>query len=146
MSFCSFTKWITPKICRLCFCVLINKRSFEPFMCLDMTVTIPCTVVGLHTYSLEKSYKCELSTGVIVDVAGFVNYTHGRALTKSDVSFRLHSVYMCKHFHRNVALSKPRQGKSGMVNRNVIRVQELCESRGGRPGLPSLISLRFLWT
>ena len=27
-----------------------------------------------------------------------------------------------------------------------IRVQELCESRGGRPGLPSLISLRFMWT
>ena len=26
------------------------------------------------------------------------------------------------------------------------RVQELCESRGGRPGLPSLINLRFLWT
>ena len=24
------------------------------------------------------------------------------------------------------------------------RAQELCESRGGRPGLPSLISLRFL--
>ena len=27
-----------------------------------------------------------------------------------------------------------------------IRAQELCESRGGRPGLPSLISPRFLWT
>ena len=27
-----------------------------------------------------------------------------------------------------------------------LRAQELCESRGGRPGLPSLISLRFLWT
>ena len=26
------------------------------------------------------------------------------------------------------------------------RAQELCKSRGGRPGLPSLISLRFLWT
>ena len=26
------------------------------------------------------------------------------------------------------------------------RGQELCESRDGRPGLPSLISLRFLWT
>ena len=26
------------------------------------------------------------------------------------------------------------------------RAEELCESRGGRPGLPSLISLRFLWT
>ena len=29
---------------------------------------------------------------------------------------------------------------------NTRRVQELCESRGGRPGLPSLISLQFLWT
>ena len=28
----------------------------------------------------------------------------------------------------------------------VFRAQELCESRGGRLGLPSLISLRFLWT
>ena len=27
-----------------------------------------------------------------------------------------------------------------------LRVQDLCESRGGRPGLPSLISLQFLWT
>ena len=30
------TKWITPKICGLCVCVLINKRSLEPFMCLDV--------------------------------------------------------------------------------------------------------------
>ena len=28
----------------------------------------------------------------------------------------------------------------------LFRAQELCESRGGRPGLPSLINLRFLWT
>ena len=27
-----------------------------------------------------------------------------------------------------------------------FRAQELCESRGGRPGLPSLINLRVLWT
>ena len=26
------------------------------------------------------------------------------------------------------------------------RAQELCESRGGRPGLPPIISLQFLWT
>ena len=30
--------------------------------------------------------------------------------------------------------------------RTTIRAQELCESRGGHPGLPSLISLQFLWT
>ena len=29
---------------------------------------------------------------------------------------------------------------------SIYRAQELCESRGGRPGLPSLISLPFLWT
>ena len=28
----------------------------------------------------------------------------------------------------------------------IFRAQELCESRGGRPGLPSLLNLRFLWT
>ena len=34
-----------------------------------------------------------------------------------------------------------------VIHNNISsRAQELCESRGGRPGLPSLISLRFLWT
>ena len=32
------------------------------------------------------------------------------------------------------------------IDTDGLRAQELCESRGGRPGLPSLISLRFLWT
>ena len=27
-----------------------------------------------------------------------------------------------------------------------LRAQEMCESRGGRPGLLSLINLWFLWT
>ena len=36
VSFCSLTKGITPKMCRLCIYVIINKRSFEPFMCLDL--------------------------------------------------------------------------------------------------------------
>ena len=31
-------------------------------------------------------------------------------------------------------------------NNRSNRAQELCESRGGRPGLSSLINLRFLWT
>ena len=33
------------------------------------------------------------------------------------------------------------RGKSTVVALSVIRAQELCESRAGRPGLPSLISL-----
>ena len=31
MSFSSLTKGITPRFCRLCVCVLINNRCFEPF-------------------------------------------------------------------------------------------------------------------
>ena len=30
--------------------------------------------------------------------------------------------------------------------KSALRALELCESRGGRPGLPSLINLQFLWT
>ena len=36
--------------------------------------------------------------------------------------------------------------KQHFNDNTVFRAQELCESRGGRPGLPSLITLRFLWT
>ena len=38
LLFCSLTKGITPKMCRLCVCVIINKRSFEPFTCLGLEV------------------------------------------------------------------------------------------------------------
>ena len=38
LFFFSPTKGITPKICRVCVCVLINKHSFEPFMCLDLVL------------------------------------------------------------------------------------------------------------
>ena len=46
MSFCCLTKGITSKICRLCVCDTINKRSFESFMCLDL-VSFPTEDVPL---------------------------------------------------------------------------------------------------
>ena len=38
MSFCSLMKRITLKTCRSCFCVTINKHSFESFLCLDLVL------------------------------------------------------------------------------------------------------------
>ena len=38
------------------------------------------------------------------------------------------------------------QTKIMLVTQRYDRAQELCESRDGRPGLPSLISLWFVWT
>ena len=34
-SLLRFGSGLTPKICRLCVCVLINKRSLKPSVCLD---------------------------------------------------------------------------------------------------------------
>ena len=36
MSFCSLSKGNFLNIGRLYVCVIINKRSFEPFICLDL--------------------------------------------------------------------------------------------------------------
>ena len=53
---------------------------------------------------------------------------------------------------RNVLPFKPGEGHTVAIYLCMLRplatnrAQELCESRGGRPRLPSLISLRFLWT
>ena len=49
---------------------------------------------------------------------------------------------------RVVSLRRRRQ-KATVVQsspKSPYRAQELCKIGGGRPGLPSLISLRFLWT
>ena len=35
LSFCLLMKGITPNICRLCVCDIIDKRSFESFMCVQ---------------------------------------------------------------------------------------------------------------
>ena len=43
-------------------------------------------------------------------------------------------------------MESPKPYKRFTLFHGIPRAQELCESRGGRPGLPSLISLRFLWT
>ena len=41
-------------------------------------------------------------------------------------------------------VKRPVKNNGGQTIMKHIRAQELCESRGGRPGLLSLISLRFL--
>ena len=62
MSFCSLTKGITPNICRQCVCVLINKRSFEPFMCHTFYSLHP--ICSLYVWAQNKqpmqgTYACE---------------------------------------------------------------------------------------
>ena len=41
MSFCGLIKGISREICILCVRVKISKRSFEPFLCLDLIKGIP---------------------------------------------------------------------------------------------------------
>ena len=59
MSFCSLKNRITPKICRMCVCVLMNKRSFAPFMCLDLLRTqISCPSVEPLSRSVDGPLPC----------------------------------------------------------------------------------------
>ena len=53
------TKGITPKICGLCACVLINKRSFEPFTCLDLQGQQISMYTSFLTSSPRPSNVCE---------------------------------------------------------------------------------------
>ena len=50
-----------------------------------------------------------------------------------------------KRKEKNDDKEMPSQEFSQMYRDICSRAQELCESHGGCPGLPSLISLRFLW-
>ena len=59
MSFCSLPKGITPKIYRFCVCVFINKRSFEPFLCVVLNTTVPefCDAVVSFQNNPQNSEK-----------------------------------------------------------------------------------------
>ena len=48
MSFCRLTKGIIPKMCRLCVHVIINKRSFESFMCFGPSVLTGCMTARIN--------------------------------------------------------------------------------------------------
>ena len=52
---------ITPNICRLCVCVTINKRSFEPFVSLDLTNALGFLASGVcrHSLSLLNHVECK---------------------------------------------------------------------------------------
>ena len=54
----------------------------------------------------------------------------------------------CPPLHKKLNTRNQSPTKSRTPTERQARAQELCDSRGGRPGLPYLIliSLRFLWT
>ena len=59
------TKGIFPKICRLCVCIIINKRSLQTFMCLDLEKkktdkSDQCTDEVGWVFSLDLKEKSEV--------------------------------------------------------------------------------------
>ena len=60
--FFSLTKGITPKPDRLCVCVIINKHSFESFVCLDLVWTRHCSLKGKAMFLEGVEYfTCTIS-------------------------------------------------------------------------------------
>ena len=63
-----------------------------------------------------------------------------RAITLDNYTTCVHTDAAAVRQKRNKIKEEEKGGKM------LFRAQELCEGRGGLPGLPSLLSLRFLWT
>ena len=72
MSFCSLTKGITPTICRLCVCVVINKRSFEPK--LSNYDSLSWHSPALVTSSLVQGRRSPFSSQITVTTAQSSNH------------------------------------------------------------------------
>ena len=54
MLFCDLTKGIYPKTCILCLCVIVNKRSFEPFC---VWTELSCIVYGHKRTAISAPVK-----------------------------------------------------------------------------------------
>ena len=85
MSFCSLTKGIIPKICILCVCVLIKKRSFEPFF-----------VFGSYFYNSEDYLDCMILLPVSTAAPG--RFCLNVAVWSLLITIRAISYHGCSHF------------------------------------------------
>ena len=70
MSFCSLAKRITPKICRLCVCVLINKRSLKKKKKKSVLETLFFIFFIFYFYNVFGSWKRRWKDGTGAAVKG----------------------------------------------------------------------------
>ena len=96
MSFCSLTKGITPKICRLCVCVLINEHSFEPVMCLARTA-VDAKRVYTNTNVLFSMSIFERGS----DVKQWYRNTNNRLSTVNQQTIELITVLLTSNRHND---------------------------------------------
>ena len=80
-------------------------------------------------------------------VRGVTPTSRRKSFTWTDVSFRP----ALDRPRKRLRMETSKRGctvwrQSPRTRQSSYRAQELCVSQGGRPGLPSLISLRLLWT
>ena len=101
-----------------------QSRKCEPLRLL--THLLGCSLF----YSLAHSFTYLITHSITC------SFTH--SLSYSLISLRV-SVDVKQHFNNNSILGL-------LYFAFWVRAQEPCENRGGRPGIPSLIGLRFLWT
>ena len=123
--------------------------SIEHTKILDVAMT---EVLGIeHTRILDVAMTVVLSIEHtrILDVAMTAHYRDCNSKSDSapNTGKYMRSLLVRCELRANIRIFSLTHINSGRKVNNVgARAQELCESRGGRPWLPSLISLRFLWT
>ena len=110
-------KGITPNVCSLSVCVIINKRSFESFMCLDLAsdsqknLYLAVTYLSL-THTHARTHACTHT------------HTHTHSLTHSLTHTHTH-----KHIHTHtLSLSLSFSNSSQSLQSNYFHTRSVCVS------------------
>ena len=112
-------KGITPNVCSLCVCVIINKRSFESFMCLDLAsdsqknLYLAVTYLSL-THTHARTHAC--------------THTHTHSLTHSLTHSHTHTqTHTHTHTH-TLSLSLSFSNSSQSLQSNYFHTGSVCVS------------------
>ena len=95
-----------------------------------------------HTYTHTRPRKILKKRLYWFEKVTFENQFYGK--DRRDVIANEREFKICAA--ENLKKERPRRDVDPYKDLYKYRTQELCESRGGGLGLPTLISLRFLWT
>ena len=134
-----------------CFSLLFTTRQCQVFTSVTMML-----LLDVYYQALLGIYLCDLDVSPCCWLLGVITQVSSSQLTGNGISRINHLHEDLQACHVVCECSKSYQltcscwsllcrlkNKTKMKTKHTLRVQELCESWGRCPGLPSLINLRF---
>ena len=130
-------------------CITSYKELFHSLCHLHYVIIIKSSFtlyVALSLRHIKSSFTLYVALSLRHITSSFTLYV-ARSLRHIKSSFTIYIALSLRHIksERTLYVARSLRHIHIPVTPIPFRSQELCESRGGRPGLPSLMNLRFLW-